>query len=50
MEKQYTFLVISKITNISRLIIANDKHHAANRALIYYPGHEVKDIQILKKL
>jgi len=50
MEKQYTFIVISKLTNISKLIIANDKYHAANKALIFYPEHRPIDIKILKKL
>ena len=50
MEKQYTFILVSKITNISKIIIAADKYHAANKALIYYPEHKASDIKILKKL
>jgi hypothetical protein len=49
-EKLYTFIVISNITNISKIVIAVDKHHAVNKALWSFPDHSVFDLKILKKL
>ncbi len=50
MEAQYTFIVVSKITNLAKIINAVDKYHACNKALIYYPGHKPSDFNVLKKL
>ena len=49
-EREYTFIVVSKITNVSKLIIAVDKYHAVNKSLIFYPDHKPSDLKILKKL
>jgi hypothetical protein len=49
-EKLYTYIVVSKLTNISKIVIAVDKHHAVNKALYSFPDHSVFDLQILKKL
>lgn len=49
-ETEYTYIVISKLTNISKLVIAVDKYHAINKSLANYPDHRVKDLKILKKL
>ena len=32
-ETEYTYIVISKLTNISKLVIAVDKYHAINKSL-----------------
>jgi hypothetical protein len=50
MEFQYTFIVVSKITNLAKIINGIDKFHAVNKALIYYPDHKPSDLKILKKL
>jgi len=44
------FIVVSKITNIAKVIDANDKFHAVNKALIYFENHSVKDLKVLKNL
>ena len=49
-EREYTFIVISKLTNVSKLIIAVDKFHAINKSLYSYPDHRAIDLKILKKL
>ena len=49
-EQEYTFIVISKLTNISKVVIAVDKFHALNKSLSNYPDHRVSDLKILKKL
>ena len=49
-EKLYTFIVISKLTNISKIVIAVDKYHAINKALWSFPDHSNLDLKILKKL
>ena len=50
MEKEFTFVVISKLTNTSKFIIAVDKFHAINKALFYFPDHSNSDLKILKKI
>ena len=49
-EREYTFIVISKLTNVSKLVIAVDKFHAINKSLYSYPDHRANDLKILKKL
>ena len=49
-EREYTFIVISKLTNISKLVIAVDKYHAINKSLYSYPDHRSTDLKVLKKL
>lgn len=49
-EREYTYIVISKLTNISKLTIAVDKFHALNKSLYNFPDHRVSDLKILKKL
>lgn len=44
------FIVVSKITNVAKVIDANDKFHAVNKALIYYPNHKPSDLKVLKNL
>jgi len=50
MEKLYMYIVVSKITNIAKVIDACDKFHAVNKALIYYPDHKPSDLKVLKNL
>ena len=50
MECQYTFIVVSKLSNIAKIINAVDKFHAINKALIYFENHNAKDLKVLKKL
>ena len=50
MENQYTFIVVSKITNLAKIINATDKFHACNKALIYFENHRTNDLKVLKKL
>lgn len=49
-EKFYTYIVVSKLTNISKLTIAVDKFHAINKSLYSFPDHRANDLKILKKL
>jgi hypothetical protein len=49
-EKEYTYIVVSKLTNVSKLVIAVDKFHAINKSLYSYPDHRANDLKILKKL
>jgi hypothetical protein len=49
-EREYTFIVISKLTNISKLTIAFDHYHAVNKLLNSFPDHRPSDLKILKKL
>jgi hypothetical protein len=49
-ERMYTYIVVSKLTNISKIIIAVDKYHALNKALWNFPDHSISDLKILKKL
>ena len=49
-EREYTYIVISKLTNVSKLVIAVDKFHAINKSLYSYPDHRANDLKILKKL
>jgi hypothetical protein len=49
-EREYTYIVISKLTNVSKLVIAVDKYHAINKSLYSYPDHRATDLKILKKL
>ena len=50
MEKEYTFVIKSKITNVTKFIIAVDKFHAINKAKYYFTDHLFSDFTILKKL
>jgi hypothetical protein len=49
-EREYTYIVVSKLTNVSKLVIAVDKYHAINKSLANYPDHRATDLKILKKL
>jgi hypothetical protein len=49
-EREYTYIVVSKLTNIAKLTIAVDKYHALNKSLYSFPDHRVSDLKILKKL
>jgi hypothetical protein len=49
-EKMYTYIIVSKINNLSKIVIAVDKFHALNKALWSYPDHSIFDLKILKKL
>ena len=49
-EREYTYIVVSKLTNVSKLVIAVDKFHAINKILYSYPDHRATDLKILKKL
>ena len=49
-ETLYTYIVVSKLTNISKITIAVDKFHAINKSLYNFPDHKANDLKILKKL
>ena len=50
METQKMFIVVSKKNNSAKVISACDKYHAQNKALIYFPEHELNEIQVLTRL
>ena len=50
METQRMYIVVSRINNTAKVLSACDKFHALNKALIYFTGHEVKDLQVLTRL
>jgi len=50
MEKEYTFVIKSKLTSEIKFIIAVDRYDAINKALIKFDNHIWHNFTILKKL
>ena len=50
MEDLKSFIVISKLNNFVKIISATDKHHAVNKALVFFSDHTVSDLKVLKKI
>jgi hypothetical protein len=50
METQRMYIVVSKINNKAKCLSATDKHHALNKALIYFNEHTIKDLTLLTRL
>lgn len=50
MENLFTYIVVSKITNQSKIISATDKYHAINKGLPFFDNHLLTDLKVLKQL
>lgn len=50
MENLKSFIVVSKLNNLVKIISAVDKHHAVNKALMYFENHCVFNLKVLKKI
>lgn len=44
------FIVVSKLTNLAKVIDATDKNHAINKALRFFDNHLLTDFKVLKNL